>query len=554
MKWVGNKIHFFLTGGFPLKYFVNGWTVSSLILAILILAPIISLFLGFFKGPGESWNHILSTVLGVYTVNTLILIIGVGSITVLIGVSLAWFTANYNFPGKRFFEWALILPLAIPAYIMAFTYVGILDYTGSLKQLIGGAWPGFDIMNIWGAIVIMSMVLYPYVYLLTRASFLYQSVNVIEASRTLGKSPLKTLLKVAIPVSRPAIIGGLSLVIFEVLNDYGAVMYYGIPTFTTGIFRAWFSLGEIQTAIYLAVILLLFVILLLAIEKYQRRNITFEFGASARKLIPVGLSKRKGLLITGCCTLVFVFAFVLPFIQLIIWSAQTSSNYINDSFYLLIYRSLYVALIAAFLAMVIAFLYHYCSRNFKSLSVKLLTRISSLGYAIPGAVIGVGILIFILPIDKSLTQFIKHNVNSKSGLIITGSIVALIFGYLVRFLSVAYNSIDSGFKKIHTSIESASRSLGTSNFRTAFKVDAPMIRGAFFSGMILVFVDIMKELPITLILRPFNFHTLATKTFELASDERVQESANSAILIILAGIIPVIVLNRLSSPKKSIQE
>jgi len=343
MRLAGNKKntgnHQFLKFRYlVIKKKVNAWILVTILLAILLTAPLWSIGIGIFNGPGSSWSHIKSTVLLNYVTNTLLLIFGTGIFTILLGVITAWLVSTCEFNGRKWFEWALILPLSIPTYIMAFTYAGFLDYTGPLQSTFRNLWginlsEWVNIMNLPGAVFVMGLVLYPYVYLTTRASFSLQSANILEVSRVLGSTPLRMFLKVAIPVSRPALIAGLTLVIFEVLNDYGAVKYFGIPTFTTGIFRAWFSLGEIQTAIYLAALLLIFVVFSLWLERFQRGKAQYTIGTTPREIHKFKLKGWKKSSAVLICFIPVLFGFLIPFLQLLSWSFQTISEVIDTQFF-----------------------------------------------------------------------------------------------------------------------------------------------------------------------------------------------------------------------------
>jgi iron(III) transport system permease protein len=534
----------------------NIWIIYAVAIVILIATPILTILYNIFQGPGETWSHLAETVLWSYISNSVLLLIGVGLVSLILGISTAWLVSTTKFPGRKIFEWALILPLSVPTYIIAYTYAGILDYTGPVQvflrnqvgiNLTGGL---IDIMNIQGAIFVMSFVLYPYIYVIARASFTSQSRTILESSRVLGGTAFSTFFKIALPVSRPAIVGGLTLVLMEVLNDYGAVKYYGVQTFTIGIFRAWFSIGDINAAIYLSALLVAFVFGLITLERMQRGKAKFDSGSSINKPIrKFQLTGIKGLLALLVCLVPLLFGFIIPLFQLISWSFQTASYVVNSDFLVLIGNSFMLAILASGLCVIVALVLIYSVKLNKHWIIRSISKIAVLGYAIPGAVIAVGVMIPVLIVDKNLAVFLEGITGQRVGLLIGGTLGALLFAYLVRFLAVAYNPVDSGFKKVCSCIDEASRSLGSSPFSTLIKINVPIIKGTLFSGALLVFVDVLKELPLTLILRPFNFNTLATKAFELASDEMLAESANAALIIIATGIIPIILLSRLISNK-----
>ncbi|MBK6266982.1 iron ABC transporter permease [Marivirga sp. S37H4] len=527
-------------------------------LVLLIGLPIYTLLFKFFDGgSSEVWNHLLETVLSDYILNSIGLVIVVSILTLLTGISTAWIVSTCEIPFRKHFEWILILPLAIPTYIAAYTYAGIFDYAGPIQSFFRNiGWieiAYIDIMNFWGVAVVMSLVLFPYVYVVARSSFMNQSSTLLEASRILGSSSWRTFFKIALPISRPAIIGGVSLVVMEVLNDYGAVKYYGVSTFTTGIFRAWFSLGDPNAAINLSGLLMLFILLLLSLERWQRGKTKFDEGAKiGRKLKRYQLKSWKKALAWTVCFIPLFLGFIAPVFQLIIWSVQTIQSVFNTDFFLMMLHSFGLALLAAALCVLFSVIILYAVKIHQNKTFNILAKIASLGYSIPGAVIAIGIMIPLLGLDKQLIQIWKNHFDSNIGLIFSSTLFALTFAYIVRFLTVSLNPIEAAFKKTGTGIDEAAHSLGAGSMKTLWRINIPLIRSALFSGGILVFVDILKELPLTLILRPFNFHTLATKAYELASDEMVAESATPSLIIILIGIVPIIILNRLmKSPQEN---
>ncbi|MDN5202576.1 iron ABC transporter permease [Fulvivirgaceae bacterium BMA10] len=530
---------------------LNIWALHILLIVFFIATPILTIFLNVFKGKGEYWDHIYENLLLDYVSNTVILLIGAIVITVVVGVAGAWVISTCEFPGRKFFSWALILPLSIPTYIMAYVYAGLLDYSGPIQSFFRNSLTIelhrgiLDIMNIWGAIFVMAMVLYPYVYISTRASFQNRSRSLIEASRVLGGSMKRTFFKVALPLSRPAIIAGLSLVVMEVLNDYGAVKYYGVPTFTTGIFRAWFSLNDIQSSIFLSVILMCFVFGLILLERWQRGNRSYTNEKIEKPLPRFELSKGQRLMAFLVCLIPFMIGFVIPLLQLLYWAYQTAYKVIDMEFFFLVFNSFKVAFVTALVSTVIAIVLVYAVQLNRQKLFDFLSRISTLGYSMPGAIIALGIMIPMLFLDKNIGEYFVAFFGLNTQLFFTGTIIALIFAYVVRFLVVTYNPIEAGFKAKCKNVEEVSRSLGVSPLRTLLKINLPLLKSAAFGGGLMVFVDVLKELPLTLILRPFNFHTLATKTYELASDELIPESASASIIIILTGLIPIFFLNRL---------
>ncbi len=531
-------------------YWWNKWTGYSLLILLLVAMPLFTIFIKLFDRPGESWSHIANNLLLGYFQNTILILIGVAIMTFLIGVSTAWLVSNYEFPGRRYFEWILILPLGFPSYIMAYTYVGILDYTGPIQVFLRNSFDIqikgslLDIMNLPGAIFILSITLFPYVFLISRASFIQQSKTLQEASYLLGTNRLQTFFKVALPMARPAIVAGIALASMEVLNDYGTVKYFGVNTFTTGIFRAWFSMGDSATAIYLAAILMVFVFVILYLESIQRGERKYASANGMQKpTARIHPTLGKKALYTGLCTVIFLVSFLIPFLQLLHWVILTYHKVVNQDFFLLIYRSFGLAAVSGMFIVVLSIVLLYALRLSPFRWVKNISKIATLGYAIPGAVIAVGVMIPFLLFDKWIFRNLMS--GEVAGLFISGTLFALVFAYIVRFMAVGYNPVEAGFQKIGIHVNEASRLLGVRSTRTLWKIDLPLIKTSLVSGILLVFVDVLKELPLTLILRPFNYQTLATKAFDMATNEMIAESANAAIVIILTGIIPIIFLNRL---------
>lgn len=535
---------------------LNPWAINVLLIVFFVATPLLTLLYFLTEGPSETWYHLQQTVLWDYVSNSFLLMLGVGFLTFVFGVSTAWFVTTCEFPGRKIFEWANILPLAIPTYIVAYTYSGIFNYTGPIQRFFRNVLevdinPAFlDILNLRGVMFIMAFVLYPYVYVITRTAFLSQSTTILESSRVLGSSASKTFFKIALPIARPAIVAGISLALMEVLNDYGAVKYYGVSTFTTGIFRAWFSLSDINSAIYLSALLMLFVLVLILMERYQRGRARFDSNVSANK--PIRRYHLKGFKLWAvflACLVPLAFGFIIPVMQLLSWSFDTFSKVVDASFFKIVFNSFYLASLAAIVCVVVATLLIFSVRLNATMFIRLLSKLAVLGYSLPGAVIAVGVMIPALSLDKSLTGMLENLTGASFGLLISGTLILLVFAYLVRYLAVAYNPIDAGFKKVGKNIDEASRSLGVSMTKTLWKIDIPLVKGTMLSGALLVFVDVLKELPLTLILRPFNYDTLATKAFEMASDEMVAESSNAALIIIATGVIPIILLSRLISKK-----
>ncbi|MFK5894389.1 MAG: iron ABC transporter permease [Pseudomonadota bacterium] len=546
-----------------ITYRYNGWLIAIFIISLLFSIPVLTIFATSLQiGDGSVtgvWQHLVDTVLYDYVVNSLLLMFGVAIGTLFIGVSTAWLTSVCEFPGRKFFQWSLLLPLAFPAYIIAYTYTGMLDFAGpvqtTLRELFG--WGARDywfpeIRSLTGAMLMFSLVLYPYVYLLSRAAFLEQSTMTLEASRSLGRGSWYSFFYVALPMARPTIIAGVSLALMETLADFGTVEYFGISTFTTGIYRTWFGLGDSVAATQLSSLLLIFVLVLLVMERLSRKQSRF-YQQSGKKLhnSRIKLTKKRASIAFLLCFIPLLFGFLLPFIQLSIWSWETADEMLNRDFFKLALHSLELALFTSLLALLIALLMGYGQRLYNTPLVRILIRITALGYAVPGTVIAVGVLIPFSWLDNSIDDWTRSSFDYSTGLIFSGTLFTLIFAYLVRFLSVSIGTVESALEKIKPSMDDAARSMGSSNLSMLRKVHLPIMKASLLTALLLVFVDILKELPATLLLRPFNFNTLAVRAYELAADERLEDAASASIMIVLTGILPVILLSYSISRQKN---
>ncbi len=525
----------------------NYWVVLAVVLFIFISIPLCTIVVKLFSSPGPYWDHLSETRLPLYFYHTILLLLGVGGLTVVIGVVTAWWVSTFEFPGRKIFEWLLILPLSIPTYIMAYAYTGLVDSTGTLTRwsegIFGVAPSGrwVDLMNLPGAIFILSMSLFPYVYLITRASFARQFSNFYDAAAVLGKSHTTIFFRIGLPLARPAIAAGTALAGMEVLNDYGAVQYLGVPTFTTGIFSAWFSLGDITTAIYLAAILMAFVFLLITAESWQRRHRKYTGEESHHHFHRIQPRRSQKALMTTVCGIIAALSFGLPLVQLLYWAGLTASSVLEIEFLGLVLSSFLLAGGAGIGVALVAIVFLYAVRTARRPFLSTIARWATMGYAIPGAIIAVGLLVPLLAVDRMLIDLSQ----GSWGLVLTGGFFALMYAYIVRFLAVGYNPIESGFKKVGTQVNEAARTLGANSLQVLWSIDLPLIRASLASSVLFVFVDVLKELPLTLILRPFNFDTLATRAFDLATNEMIAESAIPALVIITTGFVPILLLNHL---------
>ncbi len=532
---------------------INIWFIISSVLILLIIIPSLFILTGIFSSASENWLHIKEYLLRSYIYNSIILVFFTGTFSIIIGLSSAWLITAYDFPFRNFFKWILILPLAIPPYIGAYTYDGLLNYTGPLQSFFRNSLgiylnPQYlDIMNLNGAILIYTVFLYPYVYLITRSFLEKQSASLIEVSRTMGKSPLDIFINVIFPVTRGAVIGGVSLVILEVLNDYGVVKHFGISTFSTAIFKTWFGLGDLNSAVRLSAILMLFVFVLLGMEKLMRGGRRYSYSNSkVRPLSRIKVGGFSSLMINIYFSTILVIGFIIPVLLLGYWSILSLDNLVYSNYLNYTFNSLGIAIVTSIIIVISAIIIVNTARISRTFLTKYYSRIAIMGYSIPGAVIAVGVLIFFLELD----QLIQWFTGNEGFLFFSTGIFMLMAAYMIRFLAIAYNSIDAGFSKIGTQFLEASRTLGKGVSYSFFKIDLPMIKPSVISGFLLVIIEILKELPLTLILRPFNFNTLATKAYEYANDEMIHEASLSSLILIIICVLMVYLLQNIGKRGK----
>jgi iron(III) transport system permease protein len=531
---------------------VRPFTLAALAVAALFVLPVVTVLANLFASSEGTWAHLAATVLPRYVANTAWLVLGVGLAVPVIGAGTAWLVTMFRFPGRRLFEWAMILPLAVPAYVMAYTYTDFLQFTGPVQGLLRAltGWEAGDywfpeIRSLQGAVVMLTFVLYPYTYLLCRAAFLEQSVCALEVSRTLGCGLAGTFFRVALPLARPAIAAGTALALMETLADYGTVSFFGVPTFTTGIIRAWISLGDRVAAAQLASALLGLVFLVLVIERWSRGSARYHHTSGRYQALPTyRLRGTRAALAAAACAVPLIIGFLLPAAILLKMAVEAGDEQFGFRFFGLALNSFTLAGLSAVLAVLLASVMAYGARLKPSRLSIISNRLVGLGYAVPGAVIAVGALIPLAFLDNAFDAFMRARFGLSTGLLLTGTIAALVYAYLVRFLSVSLNTVDSSLAKIRPTMDDAARSLGQSPAGTLVRVHAPLMWGSMLTAGLLVFVDVMKELPATLVMRPFNFDTLAVQAFNLASDERLTEAATASLVIVAVGVVPVILLSR----------
>jgi len=532
---------------------LDGWTAATLAVAAAVALPLLALFWLAFTPTTDIWRHLAATVLPHYALTTALLCLGVAGGTVLLGVAGAWLVTMFRFPGRGIFEWALLLPLAMPAYVVAFVYTDLLEFAGPVQGALRALFGWTSARDYWfppirslgGAILMLSLVLYPYVYLLARSAFVEQCVTVLEVSRVLGRGAWSTFLFVALRLARPAIVVGVILALMETLNDYGTVQFFAVQTFTVGIVDVWLHMGNPAGAAQLALVLLAVVILLIWGERLARGGRRFDHaGTSWREIQPPRLTGLRAAAAFAVCGLPVLLGFVLPAGVLAWYAVTTVPTDGFRTFFAHAANSLFLAGVAATAAVLLGLVMAYGGRLGGGPVLRAGMRFASLGYAVPGAVLAIGVLIPLAAFDNAVDAFMRARFGISTGLLLSGTIFAVSFALVVRFLALAYGTLESGLSRITPNMDDAARMLGHGPLSRLVHVHVPIMWGSVLTGGLLVFVDCMKELPMTLILRPFNFDTLATSVFQFASEERLEKSSLAALAIVLAGILPVVILSR----------
>lgn len=528
------------------------WAVMAVVIAVLVSVPLLAVFANLFASSGGVWTHLAETVLPRYVANSLWLAAGVGCGTLVIGTATAWLVTMYRFPGRGLFEWALLLPLAAPGYVMAYAYADFLQFVGPVQTALRD-WMGWSRSDYWfpeirslgGAIFVLTLASYPYVYLLARSAFLGQSVCVLEVSRTLGCGQWQMFRRVALPLARPAIVAGVALALMETLAEFGTVQHFGIDTFTTGIYRTWFALGTPVAAAQLSALLVVFVAALIVVERWSRGQARFHHTTPRWRNLPERrLGRFGGWVAAAVCALPILLGFFVPGGVLLRMAIDGGDPLLGAQFLGFARNSLLLGAMAAALVVSVAVLLAYAARLAPGRIVRGAVRVATLGYAMPGAVVAVGVLIAFGHLDSTVDAWARRTLGVSTGLIFSGTAAALLIAYLVRFLAVAHNAAEASLAKVTPHIDQAARVLGQGPRGALRLVHLPILRGGLLTGALLVFVDVMKELPATLIVRPFDFDTLAIRAYRLASDERLAESSTASLAIVLAGILPVMLLSR----------
>ena len=528
------------------KDFLNPWIILPTFLFALFVVPVIWIIFSLFGNYSDNWVHIYNYTLSVYIYNTVLIIIGTSIGTLIIGVGSAWLVTTYNFTGKKFLEWALLLPFAVPPYILAYTFTGLFDSYGTANNLVRDLFslPNEFIFfpklrNVYGASIVFSFTLYPYVYLVSRMAFINQSRSMLEVGRTLGYNKFQIFYKLSIPAIRPAIIAGLMLVLMETISDFGAVEHFAVNTFTTGIFSAWFGLYDFHTAKQLAAFLLIVVISFLILEKYSRRKSRYSSGSNV--FSPIAAEKLNGfqnIFASLFCFIPVFVGFVLPKIQLGYWALNYKLDFFNEKFISTAWNTFYLAITAALICAMLAVIINFSIRYKKNKVLNVMSSFLTVGYAVPGLILSLGVSQLLVFMDNLIFR-------DYLNFILTGSIYGLILAFIIKSFALANSTIESGFLRINHRIDDVAKSLNTPGWKLLFRIHLPLLTTSFLTSMILVVSEVIKELPASLILRPFNFDTLAVSTYIYAAEERMFDAAAPSIAIVAVGLLPIFVLSRL---------
>ena len=529
------------------------WRLLPFAVLIIFTAPLLIVLSTLFGGYSENWFHLYEFVLTDYIISSGILVIGVSVLVLVLGTVTAWTVTTYNFKGKKVFEWALILPLAIPPYILAYTFTGLFDPFGDANNLFRSLFNFEDsvvlfpnVRNIYGAIVVFAFTLYPYVYLVSRSAFINQSKSMKEAARLLGLNQFQVFYRLALPLIRPAAIGGMMLVIMETLSDFGAVDHFAIQTFTTGIFRTWYGLYDLQTAMQLASLLLLTVGVFYMVERssrgdgiYTSNNSTFSPNEE------INLKGIKSLVAFLVCFIPIFIGFILPISELGLWAYEVNLNFFNYKFIENSINTLTLSFITGLICAALALIINFSIRYKPGVLVSRFSALLSIGYAVPGLILAVGMV--------QLLVYFDNLVFSAFDIVLTGSLFGLVLAYVIKTYALANSSIESGYERISHSLDDSSKLLGSTGWNMLGNIHMPLLKTSILTSVLLVMSDVVKELPATLILRPFNFETLAVSTYIYASEERMLQAAAPAIAIVLIGLIPIVLLSKMIRSSRPIE-
>ncbi len=531
------------------RRFFTGWRVAVMFVALLVIVPLGVILLSFLSPEKEIWQHLLETLMARLVLNTVLLVSGVALCTMLLGVSLAWLTGACDFPGRSLFSWSLLLPMAMPTYVLAFVWVGIFDFTGPvqtlLRDIFGQGLRLPDIRSTAGVILVMSFALYPYVYLLTKNGFSTQGARALEAAQSLGCGPLAGFFRVALPMARPWISAGVLLVIMESLADFGAVSIFNYDTFTTAIYKAWFGFFSLAAAAQLSSILVLIVFVIMELEHQSSKRLRYHQSERQQsKAPPIVLNGLWKWLATALCSLVLLCGFVLPLIQLLVWSIEAYGEEFSSSYLRLLGNSLLLGSVAALIIVSLAFVLAYAKRRHPDKLTQTLIRLATLGYGLPGTVLAIGIFIPIAATDNFLAGLLTSISGYEVRPFLQGTILVMLLAYTIRFMAAGFKGVDSAMHRITPSIDEAARLMGLRGLKILGKVHLPILKGGALTALTVVFVDVMKEMPITLMTRPFGWDTLSVKIFELTSEGEWERAAIPAVSLIVVGILPIILFMR----------
>ena len=531
----------------------RGWSVTSYTLAFLIVMPLIAL-IGQSLMPDESvFPHLFNTVLPTYINNSLWLMFWVVIGSLFIATPAAWLVAKCHFPGRRLFQWALLLPLAMPAYVVAYVYTDLLDYAGPVQRGLRHffAWQTPqdyyfpEVRSLGGAAIMLALVLFPYIYLLARTAFMEQSASLTQATRVMGCGPWKSFWRLSLPMARPALAVGAALVAMETAADFATVSYFAVPTLTTAVYDTWFEYGSLTAAAKLSTIMLLVIFAMVGFERFARRKQKlFQKQSTPGELDTYSLTGVKAYLATGYCTLLLTLAFLLPFVILLQYAYGYFAESWNEEFFEYSFNSLWIAMVASVVCVAIGILLMFIRRISPRRADILPSRLASTGYALPGTVLAIGILVPFTIIDFAIDDIAVYFGVQGPGLILTGSSFIIICAFCIRFAAIAIGSIENSYKRISPSLDMAGITMGLKPTGLLRLVHIPLLRKGIYAGLLLVFIECMKELPAALLLRPIGFENLATYVYQFVSDEQLEHGALAAIVIVLVGLIPLIYLNR----------
>ncbi|HEY8354731.1 MAG TPA: iron ABC transporter permease [Methylophilaceae bacterium] len=526
----------------------NRWRLIALLFATLVLIPVLVVASAFIHPEAEVWQHLLEHVLADLLVNTFWLVLGVAAGTLLLGVSLGWLMAMYEFPGRCVFNWALLLPMSIPAYVLAFVFIGLLDFTGPVQSWLREAFGSSSwfprIRSTGGVILVMSLALYPYVYLLARNAFVTQGKRALEAAQALGHSRRSGFFRVALPMARPWIVGGLMLALMETLADFGTVSVFNYDTFTTAIYKTWFGMFSLDAASQLASLLVIIVFVLLALEQVSRSRMRYTQAGRHQETGRRRLSGLRGWVACLYALSIVTVAFIVPLVQLLLWAGNVFAQDFDSRYFGFLQHSLILAGLAALMTALAALLLSYAARRNRDMPTRAAVRVATIGYALPGPVLAVGVFVAIAWLDRILVQALQPFMQFESGMLLQGSLLIMLVAYMARFMAVGFSPVDSAMQRLPLSLDDVSRTLGVGGLTMLRRVHAPILRGGMVAALILVFVDVMKEMPITLMTRPFGWDTLAIRIFEMTSEGEWERAALPAVTLVLVGLLPIMLLSR----------